>query len=226
MTAIFASAFISFNSFADSKICKSAQDASILEIKDQITRLEKILKSKTKEESHGFAITQKDASLNFIHKKAQIKCENGHNSQRLHDISFFTQDIDSDQLHGPFKQGMIHEGVVLQSYIGTTMAGDLMQVDKLTNGKKVIGYNVTVSLCEYKTREGYPILGNERAFQIELGSMVLDNDNECGFGAIDAARMSIGLKTWQGKSREGYSIADFERHLDRTFFKVDCHQMY
>lgn len=165
-------------------------------------------------------------NVGSIENRTGVQCAQG--GRRLQDEVYHTSETGLNQLYGPFNPGALpNGGSVAGTYVGVTMFGDVMTVSKITDGgTRVLGYNVRISYCEYRTQEGYPYIAPERNHQTIIGAMVLDSDNFCGFGSVDAASSQVRLDAWQGQSQSGYPIYDYSRSLDKTYFKPNCNGMY
>lgn len=177
--------------------------------------------SNSNNHSNGF-----NTSVGTIEGRTGVQCAQGGN--RLPDEVFHTTEVGLNQLYGPFRQGPVPQGgTVAGTYVGVTSFGDVMTVSKVTDGgTRIIGYNVRISYCTYKTVEGYPFIDTNRGHRTTIGAMVLDQDNFCGFGSVDAASTAVHLDAWQGQTQQGYPIYDYARVLDKTYFKPNCNGMW
>jgi len=102
-------------------------------------------------------------------------------------------------------------------------------VSKIVNGTQVIGYNVTLSLCPYVGQDGTPYYHDSRpisAFHAPNG-IVLDEDNHCGIGSVDAAidtRIVAAAHSYTLQS--GFPINLPEFAPPTTFYKPACNGSY
>lgn len=160
-----------------------------------------------------------------IANRTGVQCEQ--NGGRLADEVYHTTNYGQNQLYGPLTQGALPAGgSTSATFVGTSAFGDIMTVYKMTNGTQVVGYNVSISYCTYRTQEGYPLIDNNRGRRTEIGGIVLDSDNFCGIGSVDAASSTVNLDAWQGQTQQGYPIYDYARRLDKTYFKPNCNGQY
>jgi len=117
---------------------------------------------------------------------AQSPCSTG---ARLPELQFSSQGAmnngNTSLVSGPFNQGFIG-GPVSATFLGMSNFKDVMIVTKIANGTQVLGYNITISFCQFSPLliPGRPLSG----FSAPMG-IVLDQDTNCGIGSVDYAEV-------------------------------------
>ena len=122
----------------------------------------------------------------------QTQCPSG---QRLPEVRFRTNsyNVIGDRLVANYSPGS-HPGQVAANYAGITPQGDILFVQKVTNGMNVLGFNVSVSFCSISNvlRPGRPITD----FHTGEGIALYDNQN-CTYGSA-VGPFTVMLQAFQG----------------------------
>ena len=154
--------------------------------------------------------------------KASSQCQTG--KKRLkNDVSFYLNggSISKTTIGGNWQPGLLSNGAITDLYVGVSAYKDLMFVTKVTDNGNLIGYNVTISLCEVPNAyPNYPALvSNERAlanFQAPYG-LILDTSTNCGHGVIVAATNTVIISK---KKTSDVNTTDFPVYT--SFTKPNC----
>ena len=106
-------------------------------------------------------------------------CNSGN---RLQEIKFSSGQFNftGDTLFANFAIGHLN-GTDYDRYIGISSFNDILVLEKVSNGGQVLGYNATVSLCEYGALVQAGM--NFQSIQFNNGITVSDNLN-CSYGSI------------------------------------------
>lgn len=165
----------------------------------------------------------------FQQIKSSFRCRQG---QRLsQDVTFSTQGYNHGgsrtTISGPFQPGPVN-GKVSQIFVGVSAWNDVMIVSRVGSGSQVRGYNITLSMCSY-SGNGTPFIHDSRPlsnFQASNG-IILDSDNHCNFGSVDAAKNTImqsAQTTYQGDFGNQVNLPAFTVYT--TFYKPSCNSNY
>jgi hypothetical protein len=123
--------------------------------------------------------------------KSKTACLRG--ARLANDVSFYINGggVSLNTIGGNWMPGILSSGTITNMYVGVSAYRDLMFVTKVTDGTKVLGYNVTLSFCEIPN--AYPnfpaLVSNDRPlanFNAPYG-ITLDQSTNCGFGVVNAA---------------------------------------
>ncbi len=166
--------------------------------------------------------------------KSHVQCGNG--ARLTNDVVFKTTTIPASgnrtTLYGPYSQGSIG-GNVSQIYVGISSFNDIMFIAKVTDGStNVLGYNVIISMCSQSGNDGTPYISDQRAltdFAVDeqrFGGIVIDSDNHCGAGSIDAARMTYLKSASYTYTYNGSQITLPPYDVWTTFYKPTCNGQY
>jgi len=154
--------------------------------------------------------TQQGAQVQQL--MTQFPCQNS--QPRLADMNYSitssTNNMNTSVLSGQFNPSPI-SGPVAAVYAGKSSFNDLIIVTKIANGSQVVGYNVTLSMCQYNPLliPGRPLSN----FQAPFG-IVLDQDTNCGLGSVDSAQRTVMV----AGQYQNYPQATVET----TFYKPNC----
>ena len=148
-----------------------------------------------KESFHFFAnpaFSKHPEILNQVKQlKENMKCEKGY--RLSNDVSYFISgpEYSPGKIGGNWQQGFFSNGTVSKLYVGVSAYKDLMFVTKVTEGSKVLGYNVTLSFCELKSaaKDLPSIVSNERNLKhfSAPNGIILDRNTHCGYNVVDLA---------------------------------------
>ena len=144
------------------------------------------------------------ALLNKVPCRSGSQSGNFWTGNRLQSMPIFSSNQASGSsattIRGPFNPMAIGGSTVAKEYVGISGFGDVMIVEKVTNGNnQVIGFNVMLSLCEMSGSPSYgynnyngqpaPYISDSRPLQnfSANNGIVLDDDTNCGHGHIDSA---------------------------------------
>lgn len=156
--------------------------------------------------------------------KKNASCLEG--KKRLdNDVNFYVSgnSESASKISGNFQQGIL-PGKASDLYIGTSAFKDLMFVTKVTDGSKVLGYNVTLSFCSvqnpYKDKGFANLISDDRQLTnfIAPNGIILSVDSHCDHGTIDAA-MNTSITSAVGSSTSGIGT-NFQ--APTSFAKVGC----
>jgi len=94
--------------------------------------------------------------------KSKTPCLRG--ARLVNDVSFYVTGgaVNLNTIGGNWTPGFLQSGTISSMYVGVSAYRDLMFVTKVTDGIKVVGYNVTLSFCESQM----PMLIFQRWFQM------------------------------------------------------------
>lgn len=156
--------------------------------------------------------------------KNSVACKSG--MRLTNDVSFYASSgsfTGSKLIAAGWTPGFMTSGTINRLWIGVSAFNDLMFVTQVTNGgSQVIGFNVTLSMCELKN--SYPtlpsIISNTREltnFRTPNG-IVLDSDTYCGYSMVDAA-INTYLTSRRDMSNSYYSN---DAEIQTTFTKAAC----
>ena len=151
--------------------------------------------------------------------KSLYKCK-GDQKRLTNDVTFFTKSNaeDSTKVSGNFQEGFL-PGTISNVYIGRSAFSDLMFVTKVTNGSKVIGYNVTLSFCEVQNayKGAANLISNKSRianFNASYG-IALSTDSNCSHGMVALAHNAlVTIKNEESKT------PDFQ--VPTSFTKSEC----
>lgn len=154
--------------------------------------------------------------------KSANQCSAGR-KRLANDVSFYVNggSISKTTIGGNWQPGFLTTGTVSDLYVGVSGYKDLMFVTKVTNGGKVVGYNVTLSFCELPNAyPNYPaLISDDRpltSFQAPYG-LIIDTSTACGYGTIAAAFNTVVIS--QKKANDAHTT-DFPVYT--SFSKPTC----
>ena len=103
-----------------------------------------------------------------------VSCNYG---QRIRQVQYSAKlpMLYDDITKAKFKEGHI-EGKTTEKFYGISSFNDVLVLEKVTKNEKVIGYNVTLSLCEYGTLLPKDSIVESLEFQ---GDLILDSKSKC-----------------------------------------------
>ncbi|MBT3586119.1 MAG: hypothetical protein HN509_14530 [Halobacteriovoraceae bacterium] len=128
----------------------------------------------------------------------ELKKKNRCGTERLRDIQFHLtkkqiRSGDAFVIGGELKEGQI-VGNSDRAYGGRSKKKDLMLIHRITDGPRLIGYNIKLSLCEKSEfYRGMKIIGPESKltkFRIP-GQMILGGSYNCPLGHIDSGHVTF-----------------------------------
>lgn len=100
-------------------------------------------------------------------------------------------------------------------FLGKTYEGDIMMVEKAFNGKKVVGYNVTISFCKFKMGKKRIIHEKNKIEEMAFGAMDLDEYESCGsYYGINSGRAGFVSNPESAFSRR--------IPMEKEFNSIDC----
>lgn len=128
---------------------------------------------------------------------------------------------------GTFTKGAM-TGTVSNIYIGTSRWNDLLFVAKMTDGVKVTGFNIIISMCTYLAQDGTPYIADVRLISnfAAPNQIILDEDNHCGAGSVDSAK-----ETFMQSAAYSYTVSNYKIDLPAfdiwtTFYQPNCSGTY
>ena len=112
-------------------------------------------------------------------------------------------------ISGPYNSGQI-SGPIAMVFVGKSAFNDVMVVTKIANGTQLLGYNLTVSMCQYNPliMPGRPLSG----FSTPMG-IVLNQATNCGIGSVDNALVEMMAGAYQNYQ---------QTKVQTTFTTVGC----
>jgi hypothetical protein len=119
-------------------------------------------------------------------------------------------------ISGQFSPGGIGGSEVARVYLGVGYYGDVMLVQKVTQGSQVIGYNVMVSYCAMTSSTGAPYISDTRPITSFQGTITIDDEVSCGHGMVDYSSTRAVSQTDPNYSY----LPNF--NADTVFTKVGC----
>ncbi len=103
------------------------------------------------------------------------------------------------QGNAPIPQGSI-SGQTAMEFVGVGVNGDIMVVTKMTNGSQLIGYNVAVSMCEFKSNINNKIFVGDSIQATNMwgvnNGISLSVGTHCTYGKITSANVYIKLSSF------------------------------
>lgn len=86
--------------------------------------------------------------------------------------------------------------VIGDIYLGRSVFGDLMAIQKIGSGSAVTGYNVYLELCDF-TSYGVPLVGNGRAItNLGIDTMTLGSSASCTYDLVLKASIWLEVGTY------------------------------
>ncbi|ATH06892.1 hypothetical protein BIY24_02750 [Halobacteriovorax marinus] len=154
---------------------------------------------------------------NYSNLLSQINCRSGNRLSNIYSFSSSSFSGNSQTtIQGTFNAGGIGGTTVAREYIGVGYYGDVMIVQKVTNGSQVIGYNVLLSMCSMNSSSGAPYISDSRQLTNFAGKIVLDDEVSCGHGMVDSSQT-----TMQSQVDPNYPYLPVFK-VDTWFTKVGC----
>ena len=156
-----------------------------------------------------------------------LLCNNYPNRRLSQTYTFSTNNYNfgssRTSIYGPFQQTPIH-GNVSQIFVGLSTFGDVMIVSKVGNGSQVQGYNIQLSMCaEWNRQTNVPYIDDSRPVtNFQANQIVLDVDNNCGYGSVDAALNTIVSTGPYNGNNGGFSFSLPAYNAYTTFYKPSC----
>lgn len=105
---------------------------------------------------------------------------------------------DPNEIQNAFFMELVKEGHMKSSkeakpFIGKSMKGDLFMVEQVYFGRKVAGYNITISVCSLKNKNDKEFISDKRELDdLGVSSVILGDSSSCGkFNDIDMAELSM-----------------------------------
>ncbi|OUR98648.1 hypothetical protein A9Q84_04320 [Halobacteriovorax marinus] len=155
----------------------------------------------------------------------QVQCRTGNYNgfqigSRLSTVYTFhlanSNNASQTTLSGSFAPGGVGGSDVSRVYLGVGYYGDVMLVQKVTQGSQVIGYNVIISMCSMSSTSGAPYISDSRPLSNFQGSITIDDEVSCGHGMIDRANTVMVSQTDPNYSY----LPAFQ--VNTSFTKVGC----
>ena len=179
--------------------CESIQESNSEGIEENIKKLNKSLPSVTNNErifsdlkkknkcgEHDYATSTKSNGRLNIDEKYFVK--NDPMYSEVEDAQFiFGMNLP--------EKGRLSSSKEEKPYIGKSFENDLVMIEEVFNGRKIVGYNVTISLCSVSNNKK-ALIDNERELKdLAFRGLVLDSDDTCGlFNDIDMANFTMVSK--------------------------------
>ncbi len=174
----------------------------------------------------GVGQTQVSAG-NYASILNQVQCRTGNYNgfvigNRLQTVYTFstqggaTNGSSQTTISGQFSPGGIGGSEVSRVYLGVGYYGDVMLVQKVTQGSQVIGYNVMVSYCAMTSSSGAPYISDTRPISSFQATITLDDEVSCGHGMVDYSSTRAVSQT-----DPNYSYLP-AFNADTVFTKVGC----
>ena len=165
--------------------------------------------------------TSQISSGNYSGLLNQVQCRSGQRLQNIYTFSSSNFSSNSQTtIQGSFNQGGIGGTEIAREYVGVGYYGDVMIVQKVTNGSQVIGFNVLVSMCSMAapSNSGATYISDSRQLTNFAGKLVLDDEVSCGHGMVD-----LGQTTMKSQVDPNYPyLPVFD--VITNFTKVGCVQ--
>ena len=77
-------------------------------------------------------------------------------------------------------------------FLGKSYEGDILMVEKVQNGRKIVGYNVTLSLCKFSFGKKKIMHEENKIEELAFGLMSLDTEDNCD-GYLDINMSKVGF---------------------------------
>ena len=165
----------------------------------------------------------------FSQLSNSLKCPYG---KRLTKVVQFKVQSNGDhtKICGQFQEGSL-PGQIGQKYVGVSPYNDFMVVAESVNNGQISGHNVFISMCaQYINNSGtqLPLIDDLRTlkgFQAP-NCIVLDKDNFCSHGVIDAAINTYMVSDAYQYNMNGYTGTLNPYEVWTTFFKPTCNGQF
>ncbi|GEM_PF-6274650 len=100
-------------------------------------------------------------------------------------------------------------------FIGKGFNNDLLMIEKVFEGRDIVGYNVTLSFCSVLKKDKKLIHDDRKLKDLAFGGLNLDEEDTCGiYNDIDSARLTMVSKK---KSFFGSDLP-----FEMIFTAIDC----
>lgn len=174
--------------------------------------------------SPTFTASQQADVQNII---SNVPCNNYPNRRLSQTYTFSSSNINygnsKTSIYGPFNQNTV-SGNISKIFVGISIFGDVMIVSKVGNGSQVSGYNVQLSMCaEWNRQTNVPYIDDQRpVVNFQANQIVLDEDNNCGYGSVDSAQNTIVTTGQFNGNNGGFSFSLPAYNAYTTFYKPSC----
>lgn len=156
--------------------------------------------------------------------KTKYECKSGRKRLKEDKTFYIAAENNSgsaNTIMGNFQPGSFMTGQISQFYSGVSAFNDLMVVTEVKDNKRILGYNVTLSMCEMPN--AYPqfpaIISDKRDlthFQAPYG-ITLGHDTTCGMGVVELA-MNTGVISQKSTQQLETTAAP----IYTSFVRVNC----
>jgi len=175
-------------------------------------------------------VTGNKAILNSV--KEQQKCgnffsENLKSSGRLKKDVLYHLPIndemfaDTDEVQNAFFMELVIPGRMKSTkekkpFIGKSFEGDIFMVEQAYMGKRVVGYNITISFCSVKSNKGKDYISDKRELDdLGISGVQFGESSSCGkFNDIDSAQISMVSK--------GKGFFNKNMPFEKLISSIDC----
>ncbi len=179
---------------------------------------------------YGFNYLPQNTQANIAAYLTQYQCPNGRIPEITFSVNQFYQGSgNTTQIQGSLSASPIG-GIPSNSYVGVNyQTKDVMVVTKVTSGGRVVGFNVSLSLCRdiRQVNSGYgvvniPIIDNSRMPGIYQSNPIIVTDpTSCPMGTVDQAYVRLILPAYRVPNT---NVTYAQTYLDVSFTRAPCIQ--
>jgi hypothetical protein len=173
--------------------CEGSIETNSKSVSGALKDLEKIVPVKH-DNMALFENMKKEQQCGEFFSDSNVKFDGRLSKNQVHHIKVDPMHSDIEDAGMAFMMNLPEEGRMKTSkhkkpFLGKTYEGDLMMVERVFSGKKIVGYNVTMSLCKFKVNKKKIIHSDNKIEEMAFGFMSLDTEENCGsYLDIDMAK--------------------------------------
>ncbi len=199
--------------------CEVSHSSNSEEIEENIKKLNKSLPSLSKNEQILSSLKEKNKcgendfasatkSKGRLKKDQRFFVQNDPMYSEVEDAQFiFGMNLP--------KEGRLPSAREEKPYIGKSFQNDLVMIEEVYNGRNIVGFNVTISLCSVENKKKELISNDRELVGLAFRGVSLDSDDTCGlFNDIDMANFTMVSKK---KSLFGSNLP-----FEKTITALDC----
>ena len=173
--------------------CEGSIDSNSSSISDAVKVIENVIPTKLDNDAL-FEKMKKNNKCGEFFGSSAVKFSGRLEKNHKYHVSVDPMYSDIEDVGMAFMLNLPEDGKMKSSksdkpFLGKTYEGDIMMVERAYKGKKVVGYNVTMSFCKMKMGKKKIVHEDNKIEEMAFGAMTLDADESCGsFYNIDTSK--------------------------------------
>ncbi|WP_127713947.1 hypothetical protein [Halobacteriovorax sp. HLS] len=176
--------------------CESELENSSDELSKSLTKIKSVLPKEVGNMALFEAMKQKHQCGEFF-GESDMKFKGRLKENQTYFVAADPMNSDIEAAGMVFMMNLPNEGKKGESsskrpFLGKSYEGDILMVERVQNGRKIIGYNVTLSLCKFSFGKKKIIHEDNKIEELAFGMMSLDTEDNCD-GYLDINMSKVGF---------------------------------